>query len=211
MPKNSRIVVGIYADLQALSFSAGKIGLISKKSEPRTLAPFALRFSQVSPIFDSTDVGDKQFVKNKISGMCSITDFTCHRVYLFDSENFKVFLDDPQCKLLLFGVGISLAYLDMLSSHRAHEKVVLLPAGLFNNAFRDLGLKAVQFEEVFRFTDVSYQSPGLPNKRNTTPSTTNRTDAYSAGARVKQLSEIYYEFRDKVGSHILSETSRSLT
>jgi hypothetical protein len=76
VPKDSRIVVRIYADLQALSFSAGIAGLISKKNEPRALAPFAFRFSQVSPFFDFTDVGDRQSVNTKIIGMCSIVGFT---------------------------------------------------------------------------------------------------------------------------------------
>jgi hypothetical protein len=211
VPKNSRVIVRIYADLQALSFSAGKSGLISKKSGPRALAPFAFQFSQVSPFFDFTDVGDRHFVKIKISGMCPITYFSCHHVYLLNSENFKVFLDDPQCKLLLFGVGLSLIYLDMLSSYREQEKVVLIPDGPLNTKFKDLGLNAVQFEEVFRVTDLSYQSPGLHNKGNTMPSNMNKIVPQSVGAHAEQSSEIYYKFRDKVGSHILPDTLRNLT
>ena len=65
------------------------MGLISKKSGPRALAPFAFRFSQVSPFFDFTDVGDRQLVKVKISDVCLITDSTFHCVYLLDPENFK--------------------------------------------------------------------------------------------------------------------------
>ena len=105
---------------------------------------------------------------------------------------------------------MSLAYLNILSSYRGHDKVVLLPTGSLHKAFGDLGLKAVHFEEVFRFTDLSYQQPGLSNKKNTTPSSMNRKVSQITGTRIKQSSEICYEFSGKVGSYILLDTAKSL-
>ena len=64
---------------------------------------------------------------------------------------FKVFSDDAQCKHIIFGVGLTLTYVDMLP-YEESGKVILLRTGPIDPIYEELGMKIVEFNEIFRYT-----------------------------------------------------------
>ncbi|KAF2689987.1 hypothetical protein K458DRAFT_483506 [Lentithecium fluviatile CBS 122367] len=146
---DSRIVVRIYADFKALTWAVVQAKPVDLNSQGRALTPFAAGFNEVDELYDFVDVGDEQFVRAKV---CA---------------NFRQFHNDPNCKKIIFGVGLVPTYADTFGEPPITDKrVVLLRLGQMATKYEELGMSIIEFPEVFR------SSPQPDESNSSDPSST---------------------------------------
>ncbi|KAL9094470.1 MAG: hypothetical protein Q9165_003320 [Trypethelium subeluteriae] len=135
------VMVQIYANLEGLGRKLFSLGMISNPTEIHT---FCRAFSLNQPLFSMIDVGSgKERADHKLK------------------EFFRLFIQNIQCKHIIFGGTHDNGYLPNLDPYKrdalAAKRITLLQFATVQPGFRELNFPVVRFDSVFRPT-------GLPDR-----------------------------------------------
>ena len=150
--EHCRIMVRVYANVAGLSKALSKVKLAGP--EKRSLAPFVASFNRSNDLFDFVDAGElKENADFKIRAM------------------FRQFVDNAQCRHIYFAGCHDVGYISELTPYNGNrDRITLMRTPAFHNEFLKLGLRAEDFPNIFRGTQLEGQ-PAVSSMK-TTPAPT---------------------------------------
>ncbi|KAL9077342.1 MAG: hypothetical protein Q9157_003378 [Trypethelium eluteriae] len=129
------VMVQVYTNLEGLGRKLFSLGMISSPTE---IHAFSRAFSLNQPLFSIIDVG---------------------------FEFFRFFVQNVQCKHIIFGGTHDNGYLPNLDPYKkdtlAAKRITLLQSAAIQPGFRELGFPIVRFDSVFRPTDLPERPSGV--------------------------------------------------
>jgi hypothetical protein len=137
--EHCRIMVRVYANVAGLSKVLSKAKLSGP--EKRSLAPFVASFNRSNDLFDFVDAGElKENADFKIRAM------------------FRQFVDNAQCRHIYFGGCHDVGYISELTPYSGNrDRITLMRTPAFHHEFLKLGLRAEDFPNIFRGTQLEGQ------------------------------------------------------
>ncbi|KAF2237206.1 C-x8-C-x5-C-x3-H type zinc finger protein [Viridothelium virens] len=139
------VMVQVYTNLEGLGRKLFSLGMISSPTE---IHAFSRAFSLNQPLFSIIDVG---FGKERAD----------HKL----KEFFRFFVQNVQCKHIIFGGTHDNGYLPNLDPYKkdtlAAKRITLLQSAAIQPGFRELGFPIVRFDSVFRPTDLPERPSGV--------------------------------------------------
>ncbi|GAB7337777.1 hypothetical protein MBLNU457_g3047t1 [Dothideomycetes sp. NU457] len=149
-PDETKIIVKIYMNLQGVSQSFHRYGIVG--SQARSIAPFTSAFSKIE-LFDIIDCGEKR---------------ECCEAKI--KENFDLFVDNASCRHVFFAGCQSTAHLPFIKRYNGRKShITLIKAAKHATEFDNLEYNVEELPGVFRKAKpddylLSQASPPTPSE-----------------------------------------------